>query len=99
MISKKTPTCTTLPSALRQLVGVAEQLASVDRMVQSAQAEAPSKADTEAHKWHEVSLRALLWSRAALQEQQQRILCDIKAKFITDAQAEPTAAAVQAKPE
>jgi len=98
-IAKKTPPCTATPSALQQLVGVAKQLAKVDEMVQSAQTAAPAKADTEAHKWHEVSLRALLWSRAALQEQQQRVLRDIWTELAAGARAGPAGAAAGAKPE
>jgi len=55
-----------------ELIKVVAELARVDEMMQKVQTSPPEAA--EAQKWHEISKRALVWSRDALAKKQQGLL-------------------------
>jgi len=55
-----------------ELIKVVAELARVDEMMQKVQTSHPKAA--EAQKWHEISKRALVWSRDALAKKQQGLL-------------------------
>lgn len=63
-------------SLLLDLVKVVTEIARTDQMIDQTKCCAPTGA--EAQKWHEISLRALGWSRDALVEQQEALLVQVK---------------------
>lgn len=66
---------------LQDLVKVVQELAHMDAMLIEAETNSPET--EEAQKWHDVSLRALMWSREALAERQATVLANIKARVET----------------
>merc|ERR1719217_761528 len=62
---------------LQEVVKAAQEIARTDSMLLEARATAPE--DEEARKWHEVSLRALVWSRDTLAERQTTAIARLKA--------------------
>jgi len=65
-----------MPSLLKELVEVAAEVARTDGLLEEAEQSSPQGAD--AQKWHEVSCRALRWSRDALIDRQSNILVRMK---------------------
>jgi len=65
-----------IPALLKELVEVAAEIARTDGLLKEANGSAPHGAD--AQKWHEVSCRALRWSRDALADRQSNILAVMK---------------------
>merc|ERR1719265_835589 len=61
-----------LPALLKELV----EIAGTDGLLKEAEQSAPQGA--EAQKWHEISCRALRWSRDALGDRQANILARMK---------------------
>jgi len=61
---------------LQEVITTAQELARTDSMLIEARANAPK--DEEAQKWHEVSLRALVWSRETLAERQVAAIASMK---------------------
>lgn len=61
---------------LKELVQVAAEVAHTDGLLKEAEQSSPVGA--EAQKWHEVSCRALQWSRDALAKRQSDILASMK---------------------
>lgn len=61
---------------LRELIEVAQELAQMDSLLMDTRKHVPEI--EEAQKWHDVSLRALIWSRQALAERQLVILARMK---------------------
>jgi len=59
---------------LNDLLEAALNVARVDDSINNANMEAPPLEDADARKWHDVSLRALSWTRTALASQQDSIL-------------------------
>lgn len=86
----------TMTVALQQLVAAAAEVAKVDEMIQHAQEEVPTLGDAEARKWHNVSVQALLWTRAALKERQQKALMDVRS-LVLPAGAEEAKSAVESE--
>lgn len=78
-----------MPQLLSELVRVATEISRTDQMIKNAAASAPL--ESEAQKWHEVSLRALGWSRDALAEQQDNILTQMKRILQPSATVAPAA--------
>jgi len=64
--------------SLKNILEVAMQMAQIDEAITSARASAPSQEDTEASKWHEVSIKALSWTRSSVAEQQGLALGQLK---------------------
>jgi len=64
--------------SFKNFLEVAMQMAQIDEAITSARASAPSKEDTEASKWHEVSIKALMWTRSSVAEQQGIALGQLK---------------------
>jgi len=58
-----------LGSTLKNFLEVAMKVAQIDEAIMKARASAPSQEDSEALKWHEVSIKALMWTRSSLVEQ------------------------------
>jgi len=54
------------------------KVAQIDEAIMSARASAPSQEDSEAFKWHEVSIKALMWTRSSLVDQQSAALGKLK---------------------
>jgi len=67
-----------LDDSLKNFLEVAMQIAQIDEAITSARASAPSQEDTEASKWHEVSIKALMWTRSSVAEQQGIALGQLK---------------------
>jgi len=67
-----------LGDSLKNFLEVAMQIAQIDEAITSARASAPSQEDTEASKWHEVSIKALIWTRSSIAEQQGIALGQLK---------------------
>jgi len=67
-----------LGESLKNFLEVAMQMAQIDEAITSARASAPSQEDTEASKWHEVSIKALTWTRSSVAEQQGIALGQLK---------------------
>jgi len=65
-----------MPALLKELVEVAAEVARTDGLLKEAEHGIPLGA--EAQKWHEVSCRALQWSRDALADRQSNILARMK---------------------
>lgn len=63
---------------LRELITVAQELAQLDSVLIDTRKNVPET--EEAQKWHDVSLRALIWSRQALAERQVTVLARMKAR-------------------
>lgn len=61
---------------LVDLVRVVTEISRTDQMIQKTADAAPH--ETEALKWHEISLHALRWSRDALVQQQDTLLAQMK---------------------
>lgn len=59
---------------VQELLAIALNVSEVDKTANEASASAPSLMDAEARKWHEVSIRALSWTRSALAAQQDATL-------------------------
>jgi len=66
--------CETL---LQVLLEAALSVARVDESIIEANLDAPPLEDADARKWHDVSLRALSWSRTAFASQQDSVLKQI----------------------
>jgi len=67
-----------LGDSLKNFLEVALKVAQLDEAIMSARASAPSQEDTEAFKWHEVSIKALMWTRSSLLEQQGTALGQLR---------------------
>jgi len=67
-----------LGDSLKNFLEIAMKVAQIDEAVMSARASAPSQEDSEAFKWHEVSIKALMWTRSSLVEQQGNALGQLK---------------------
>lgn len=61
---------------LNELVKVVQELSHMDSLLIQANKTTPK--DKEAQKWHEVSIRALAWSRDALAERQSALLAKLR---------------------
>lgn len=64
--------------SLKNFLDVAMKMAQIDEAVRSARASAPPPEDKEAQKWHEVSIKALMWTRSSFAEQQSSALGELK---------------------
>lgn len=64
------------PGLLRELVEIVAEIARADALLKEAEQSVPQGA--EAQKWHEVSRRALRWSRDALADRQAKVLARFK---------------------
>jgi len=67
-----------LGDSLKNFLEVAMKMAQIDEAIMSARASAPSQEDSEALKWHEVSIKALMWTRVSIAEQQSNALGQLK---------------------
>jgi len=67
-----------LGDSIKNFLEVAMQIAQIDEAITGARASAPSQEDTEASKWHEVSIKALMWTRSSVAEQQSIALGQLK---------------------
>jgi len=65
-------------NSLKNFLDVAMKVAQIDEAVMSARASAPPQEDSEAFKWHEVSIKALMWTRSSFVEQQGNALQEFK---------------------
>merc|ERR1719201_3256973 len=72
-----------LGSNLKNFLEVAMKVAQIDEAIMKARASAPSQEDSEAFKWHEVSIRALMWTRSSLVEQQGNALGQLKNSVVS----------------
>merc|ERR1719443_1671391 len=63
---------------LKEFLEIAVKMAQVDEAVISATANAPPPEASEAQKWHDVSVRALQWTRTSLAAQQDSSLSQLK---------------------
>merc|ERR1719331_794994 len=68
---------------LKHFLEVAMQVAQIDEAIMKARASAPSQEDSEAFKWHEVSIKALMWTRSSLLEQQGNALGQLKNSVVS----------------
>lgn len=66
-----------LAALLKNLVEIAAEVARIDGLLKEAEQSAPQGA--EAQKWHNVSCRALMWSRDAMADRQLTALSKMKA--------------------
>jgi hypothetical protein len=67
-----------LGDTMKTFLDVAMKVAHIDEAIMKARASAPSQEDSEAFKWHEVSIKALMWTRSSLVEQQGSALGQLK---------------------
>jgi len=67
-----------LGDSLKNFLDVAMKVAQIDEAILGARASAPSQDDSEVFKWHEVSIKALMWTRSSLLEQQGNALGQLK---------------------
>jgi len=72
-----------LGSNLKNFFEVAMKVAQIDEAIMKARASAPSQEDSEALKWHEVSIKALMWTRSSLVEQQGNALGQLKNSVVS----------------
>lgn len=72
-----------LSDSLKNFLDVAMKVAQIDEAIMKARASAPSSEDSEAFKWHEVSIKALLWTRSSLVEQQGNALGQLKGSVVS----------------
>lgn len=72
-----------LGSNLKNFLEVAMKVAQIDEAIMKARASAPSQEDSEALKWHEVSIKALMWTRSSLVEQQGNALGQLKNSVVS----------------
>lgn len=87
---------------LKEFLEIAVKMAQVDEAVQEAAAHAPPPEAPEAQKWHEVSLKALQWTRSSLASQQDGSLAQLKqavlSRRVPDALADASAVAPAVAP-
>jgi len=72
-----------LGDTLKTFLEVAMKVAQIDEAMMNARASAPSQEDSEALKWHEVSIKALMWTRSSLVEQQGNALGQLKSSVLS----------------
>jgi len=72
-----------LGSTMKNFLEVAMKVAQIDEAIMKARASAPSQEDSEALKWHEVSIKALMWTRSSLVEQQGNALGQLKNSVVS----------------
>jgi hypothetical protein len=65
-------------ASLQEFLEVALKMAQIDEAVATSKSNTPSPEDSEARKWHEVSLRALEWTRSSVLAQQGSALGQLK---------------------
>jgi len=79
-----------LDNSLKDLLDVVMKMAQIDEAIASARASAPSQEDSEAFKWHEVSIKALMWTRVSIAEQQSHALGQLKKLALSQRPSAPT---------
>jgi len=79
-----------LCDSLKDFLEVAMKMAQLDEAIMSARASAPSKEGGEAFKWHEVSIKALMWTRVSIAEQQSNALGQLKNLAVSQRTSAPT---------
>jgi len=82
-----------LCDSLKDFLEVAVKMAQIDEAIMSARASAPSQEDSEALKWHEVSIKALMWTRVSIAEQQSNALGQLKSLAVSQRPLAPTLSA------
>jgi hypothetical protein len=78
-----------LGDSLKNFLEIAMKIAQIDEAIMSARASAPSQEDAEAFKWHEVSIKALMWTRSSLVEQQSNALGQLKNSAVSQNSSVP----------
>jgi len=68
---------------LQNFLEVAMKVAQIDEAIINARACPPVQDDSEAFKWHEVSIKALMWTRTSLIEQQSNALGQLKSSVLS----------------
>jgi len=79
-----------LGDSLKDFLEAAMKIAQIDEAIMSARAAAPRQEDSEAFKWHEVSIKALMWTRASMAEQQSISLELLKNVAVSQRPSAPT---------
>lgn len=69
--------------SLKDFLEIAMKVAQIDEAISKARASAPAQEDAEASKWHEVSIKALMWTRSSIVEQQSNALEQLKSSAVS----------------